>query len=406
MNGLVAAFIRSDRPGDAGIVRGTLGGVVGSLAERPADGMDRRQVEHVEAEVGDVWQAVDDVAKRPVTPGIGRCRPREQLVPGREAGELRLHDELQGRLLHGLVGAIGVAHHQPVQGLVQGAGVRIARGSSGTQTLCPPGKGPGIRRVAARRGTRDGAVHEGRPDPQVDPDVLVRVDPLAEIPAPGCPGIGPGGDGERVASQLPHPEGGTPAVVAQLLHRQLAPLRLACGSMAEPDAHDVVAVGERVSLDDDRVAEDALRGEAACVHLRGDRLDDRAPAAVGGHVRRTDGRGVRDGMGHALLAGDETSLECPMGRAPNRGGVRSAASHDPRLRSPGVSNAPPAAGDAAPRGTGTGSRARAVTVPCRCAPTPVAAARSRPDRTRSSTRAGAPAGRTALPGPGRSPRAT
>ena len=44
--------------------------------------------------------------------------------------------------------------------------------------------------------------------------------------------------------------------------------------MAEPDADDVVAVGERVGLDDDGVADHAFRREPAGVHLGADRLDD------------------------------------------------------------------------------------------------------------------------------------
>ena len=91
----VAALVRPDRPRTARRIRAGVGHVVRALAERAADGMDRRQVQHVEAHAGDVRQAGDHVAQRAVATRIGRGGAREQLVPGREPGPLAVHHDAQ-----------------------------------------------------------------------------------------------------------------------------------------------------------------------------------------------------------------------------------------------------------------------------------------------------------------------
>ena len=86
VDGGVPALGGADAPRAADVVR--LGGraVVLPLAERPADRVDRRQVEHVEPHPGDARELGLHVPKRAVLARFRRPRPRKQLVPRAEPG--------------------------------------------------------------------------------------------------------------------------------------------------------------------------------------------------------------------------------------------------------------------------------------------------------------------------------
>jgi hypothetical protein len=56
-----------------------------------------------------------------------------------------------------------------------------------------------------------GPVDQGRPDGQVDGNVLSRLDPLAEVPLPRAEGVHPRPDGEAVPAQLGDGEGAPPS---------------------------------------------------------------------------------------------------------------------------------------------------------------------------------------------------
>ena len=70
VDGLVAAFRRADGPGTAGVAVAGFRDVVFSLAVGVADGMNRRQVEHVESHVGDVRKPGDHVSKGALSSGL------------------------------------------------------------------------------------------------------------------------------------------------------------------------------------------------------------------------------------------------------------------------------------------------------------------------------------------------
>src|ERR1700746_3799520 len=76
----MAAVLRADRPRAADVAALRPLGVVAALAVRVADRVDRRQVEDVEAELGEARQLRADAGE--AAPGT-----REELVPGAEAGE-------------------------------------------------------------------------------------------------------------------------------------------------------------------------------------------------------------------------------------------------------------------------------------------------------------------------------
>src|SRR5207244_346026 len=81
VDGHVAALAGADAPGTAGIARPGGGRVILSLSKRSADGVDRRQVEHVEAHRRDVGQAGLHVLERAVPAWLRGRGAREQLVP-------------------------------------------------------------------------------------------------------------------------------------------------------------------------------------------------------------------------------------------------------------------------------------------------------------------------------------
>ena len=153
----VAALGRADRPRAAGVAGAGALRVVGALAEGPPDRVDRRQVEDVEAEVGDVVEAVEHVAERPVGRGPvagGRPeragplaadggRPGEQLVPRAEQRPLALDEHVDDRG----GGGVGPAQPAPVQ-LARGGPARCRPDRSGRAS--PRGAAGRLRRPGAR----------------------------------------------------------------------------------------------------------------------------------------------------------------------------------------------------------------------------------------------------------------
>src|SRR5690606_27515986 len=81
VHGGVPAVLRADRP-RAAMIAGLCGPrIVVPLAMGLADGMDRRQVHHVETERSDVGQTLLGVPKRAMLTVHGALRAGKQLVP-------------------------------------------------------------------------------------------------------------------------------------------------------------------------------------------------------------------------------------------------------------------------------------------------------------------------------------
>src|ERR1035441_6468785 len=78
VNLFVSAVRRTNGPGAAAVAGLGLGGVVGAFAEHAADGMDGREIDHVEAHLGDVWQALFTIGKRAMGYGVGRRGARKE----------------------------------------------------------------------------------------------------------------------------------------------------------------------------------------------------------------------------------------------------------------------------------------------------------------------------------------
>jgi hypothetical protein len=91
----VAALGGADGPGHADVVGAGGEGVVGALAEGRADGVDGRQVDDVEAHVGDRLQPARGGAEGAVGAFGGALGAGEEFVPGAVQRPLPLHQQRQ-----------------------------------------------------------------------------------------------------------------------------------------------------------------------------------------------------------------------------------------------------------------------------------------------------------------------
>ena len=106
----MAAVGRAYRVRAARIVGARRQGVVGSLTERFADGVDRREVQHVETHVADGRQASDGVAERAVVGFRIGHRTRKQFVPAREHGFAAIDLDHEGVRRGRTLAWVGGAH--------------------------------------------------------------------------------------------------------------------------------------------------------------------------------------------------------------------------------------------------------------------------------------------------------
>ena len=191
VDGGVAALVAADRPRDAGIVRPRRRWrCCGPLRNWRADGVDGRQVEHVEAQPRHVRQPGDDVAEGAVPAGLGRRRARETARTRRRSARGR--DPRRPRTSPTRVAALG---------LLAGASARPA-GPRARR----PGPAAVARRASCAAGREQRAPRPGRPRPprsRVDDRPDLQVDSVTSWPAssrlpevvlPGPEAIHPGDD--------------------------------------------------------------------------------------------------------------------------------------------------------------------------------------------------------------------
>ena len=229
----VAAFRAADRPRAPGIVRTCVEAVVAALAERPADRVDRRQIDDVEPVRSETREQFGDA-------GEPAPRAREQLVPAPEPGALAVDDQLQR----------------------EDARLALARGLRGVRR---------VERLLERQRLDAG---DRRSFQQLAGEILLPALELAvDLPAPGRPAVDPGGDRELPAAERVDREDAVPAIVPDRRHRRLAPSARAGLPVANRGPQNVVPVAEDVCPDVDAVADRALDRVAAAVEHRPDTLD-------------------------------------------------------------------------------------------------------------------------------------
>ena len=253
VDGGVAAGVGADRPGAAGIV-GTGGeAVVRALAVGPADRVHRREVEHVEAQLGDGGQPA-------AHPGEAAPRPGEQLVPGTAAGDLRVDHDLvrrfpgEGPLEVGVVlgGRDGLGGERRGGALDEGAvGVADDVGGAGQQ--------------AAHRALRPfggGVEKPGSLCQHAAQVLLAGFEPTGQLALPGLVAVGPGPHRPGPGAELVEGEVGLPAVgvrgIGAAVHGQLDPAAAVGGLPPQRGTHRFVAVVQGVGGDVDGVADRPL----------------------------------------------------------------------------------------------------------------------------------------------------
>ena len=74
------------------------------------DGVDRREVQHVEAHVADRWQTLVHVAEGAVSIGVIGLRAREQLVPAGELGQRSFDVQRIDRAATAVLARVGRGH--------------------------------------------------------------------------------------------------------------------------------------------------------------------------------------------------------------------------------------------------------------------------------------------------------
>src|SRR5262249_44500785 len=101
---------------------------------------------------------------------------------------------------------------------------------------------------------------------------LPRLDLALELVPPGGEPVDPGDDRVLPAAELIDGDLAGPAVVAEVLHRRLAPLAFACGAQAHRGTKDVVAVGEDRGAHVEALTERPLGRPPAAIEARPDIL--------------------------------------------------------------------------------------------------------------------------------------
>ena len=276
VDGIVTAGLVADRPRGARVVWSGDERVVPALAVGQADRVDRRQVQDVEAELGEPRELGLD----PDQPAPG---PGEQLVP---AAEPRSHAVDLDR--YGFrEGDAAVARLNPLDGGEQfGAEGDVVLGRLGNLVVGERGgrvPDQGLVGVVLGRLLRHLEEQDALGD-LAGELVVLRGDLALELVAPGPEHIGPGLHRVLPAALSVDVEAARPADAAEVgvdpLHLRFAVVGIAGALVADDRAEEVVAVAEDVGLDPDGVADAALGGVQAAVDGRGRVLDDNARRRV------------------------------------------------------------------------------------------------------------------------------
>src|SRR5207248_1605604 len=283
MDRFVAAFGAADGPGASYVFGCGLERVVVSLARRAADGMERRQVDDVEAELLDVRDHRLGVAEGAVA-SRGTGRAREELVPGAEDGALALREDAQFLMMPDGHAPIRMARRR-----LREPGIERRRDGGrrlpGAKLLLglPQARGIGGARGARRGSPLGRGSEQQRTFQELGMDLAARVDLALELAGPATEKVRPGLDREGVEAVLEERKLPLPRIVAEGAHGHFAGLRLGRRQLppAQHDRQLIVAFLEDIGGDADRLADGALDGVPAAVDPRLHVLDDGAPDASG-----------------------------------------------------------------------------------------------------------------------------
>jgi hypothetical protein len=280
LDGVVATVGRTDRPRRADVAGTGVDVVVAALAVHSADGVDRRQVDDVEAHRGDAVELLRGGDERAVDRAAllvdAAGGAREELVPGAEQGPLPVDVDLlrasaRDELPHRPLG------HDPLDGREQGGRhARVQRERGVAQRVGGAEEQVAVRtlaRTAAHPLQQPGAHFEvvgqllgALPGRQLDGDGV----------PPGGPRVAPGVDAEAPQARLVgHDGGGEPVGAgADRCHAHVMRGALAADPAPDDVGRDrVVALPPHGGRDRDDLADDRLARMTPVAHGGSDVID-------------------------------------------------------------------------------------------------------------------------------------
>ncbi|MNO76579.1 hypothetical protein D3C76_676530 [compost metagenome] len=276
MHCVMTALLAADGIRAAGVVRARQQTVVRPLAMGTADGMDRREVDYVEAHRGDFRQAPANVGEAAVAAGLRAFRAGEEFVPAGESGQLALDVQRIGDAAGEMRAVLGLLHHfQRVRRHQQCQALFALRCL--VQLLKDGGQS---RRAIPRRSMHDVAQQFGT-FTQFQVHGLAGGVLLLQVMAVAGVAVDPGQDDELGPPFAHRQELRLPVIVALPLHRQPAPLCLADIPPGDFRLQLLMAVHEDARTYAGEAPAQRLRGEPPAFELRLDILD-RDTRSVGG----------------------------------------------------------------------------------------------------------------------------
>ncbi len=250
VDGVVTADGRSDGPGAARIISARGEGVAGALAMAHPDGVDGREVHHLEAEVGHVGQVLSGVLQPPEGTG-------EQLVPGGVGGPGSIDPQRhrRGRREAGVGHTVDELYDFVIQcgrqtDLDRAAGPTDS-GGGGAEPLLAGGPG----HLCGQLVEQDGAFLE------LELDVLTGLALHLDLVPPRRIPVSPGVDHQLVGADRGRRDRSLPAVVLHEGERRGVPLLVARLPPPHPGADDIVPVGHQQRRDGEVLAAHGLGRE-------------------------------------------------------------------------------------------------------------------------------------------------
>ena len=214
----MATLLRANRPRTTDILAPGGKGVVRSLAERASDGMNRRQIDHIETHGGGISQLGFTILKAGMF--IAQTGAWEKFIPGAEASTLAVHHENQLRVVASRQTAVGIPPHHRSDFIVLGNTTLLRRGGAAAQI--PDRR---IQSICVAAGDiRGGFLDHLGTGQEYHPKVWVGIGAFRQVMAPGLKMIHPGRDRIAITSHLLCAEGCAPPVISQSNHRDFGPL--------------------------------------------------------------------------------------------------------------------------------------------------------------------------------------
>ena len=240
--------------------------------------MDGRHIDHIETHLGNCGEKPLAIGEGAMSAGLSRSGTREELVPGTEAGALRINND--GEFAIGLGGKalVGVAEGNLVEDWIGGMEAerfglltRTKNGGALSQEL-------GVCAGCTSRRLSD----EIGADQIIDRRVGFSLNALQQIATPGLEVIDPALHFETVPAHVADAKCSGPTVIDKGLHGNLDPLVGALAMSLQRSGDGVVTVGEDVGFNSYQIAYGSFRREATAVDFGGDAFNDDPHSTVFG----------------------------------------------------------------------------------------------------------------------------